>query len=763
MIESKRYIIVFVLIVCQIITTTLSAEEYAKCKVLEILNIKKIDQNYLDRIETLKVKVLSGKYRGKIIKINNYYWKGFRKYYTISAKPGDVIIARFDRLFRDKILGYVSFYHRSNKILPLLFIFFFFIILITGKKGIRAILALILIYTLLIFLIYLLKTGISPVLLALSFAFMSSFLTFIIVLKEKEKLLASIIGSITGVGIICIITTLVLKYAYISGINTYIGRMVTVFVETLQNFRLTDIKGVIICGVVIATTGAIMDISAGTSSALYEINRSNPDLKFFQLLKSGFSVGKDVIGTMVNTLIFVTLGNMILLFLIFYIMKTPYYRFTNFEFFIITLLPGLVGSIGMVLTVPATVITGALLITLNKKGISFKKIRPLISIIIGIIIFNLSNSLFAWIAPPDYDLTKHPITKMYKFRFRDEYVLARILDIKPYISAEKVVPDTVQNVKVKILTGSFKNKVYTFKNYLWGDKNIDFLFKKGDKSVVWIEKKDNKVKRLFFADRYRFFIIYYLVILFLILLILVCRMLGLKVFISIAISASLIIFVFTPLAAKGFPIIPLTFIVALLMLIVINILIGKNITMTVSSIIGCFSGALIAYMFAFIAGSLLKINGFSLEYIQQLNYYNANFNHNALKGISNLVYVIIIFSATGALTDMGITISSSLNEIYKLNPEIRFKNLFRHGIEIGGDVAGTMINTLILAYAGTNLGFILLWSIGSPCMLHFFNLEFLSIEITKSFAGTLGMLSVIPVTSFVESFLLKKRFFAKVN
>jgi len=760
---SRIKFLFFFITLFLITSPQLFGEEYAKCKLLKKISSKEIHRNQLDRIETFKAKILTGKFKNKIIDVKNYIWGKSRKYYKIDAKVGDTVIGKFDKIGPNKISGYVAFYHRSNMILPVFLLFTFVVIFFIGKKGIRAITALIIVYILLILFIYLLKTGVQPFYLGLLFAFFSSFITFLLVLKGKEKIIASTSGTIIGIGIVSLTAFIIIKVAHITGMNTSLGRMIMFFNSKLPNFHITDLTGIIISGSIISAIGAIMDIATGTSSALFAIKKENPNMNLFELFSRGLSVGKDIIGTMVNTLIFAAVGSMIFLFLIFYIMKTPFYRFSNFEFFVMGMIPAMAGSIGMLLAVPSTLVTGIIYIYFQRKGISLKKLKLLSVVFIGIIIFGISTMLFAWISPPDYDLEWHPITQIYQLRNKQEYPLVKVLNVKPYIKPDSKYKINSQKVKVKILSGTFKNKEIEFDNYLWGDSKIDFLFKKGNKAVAWLEKENGKIKMLSFADRYRFFILYYFGALFLLLLLIQSKMLGLKIFLSILFSIFLIIFFFVPFVAKGFSIMPLTFAISLIIILLVNFAIGKNRTMIISSTIGCFLGAVAGYIFALIAGTLLKINGFSIESIQELNYFNAYYNNGLIKYIPHLVYAMIIFSATGALTDMGITISSSINEIYSVNPSIPFKRLYKYGIEIGGDVAGTMINTLILAYVGTNMGMILLFSIGSTGFLHLFNLEFISVEIVKGLAGTIGMLSIIPITSFISSKILKSKKIEYVN
>ena len=68
--------------------------------------------------------------------------------------------------------------------------------------------------------------------------------------------------------------------------------------------------------------------------------------------------------------------------------------------------------------------------------------------------------------------------------------------------------------------------------------------------------------------------------------------------------------------------------------------------------------------------------------------------------LESVLYSGVMVSSLGAVMDIAVSISASLQEIVSLKPEIKKKELFRSGMNIGRDAIGTMTNTLILAFAG---------------------------------------------------------------
>ncbi len=732
----------------------LFSNEYVKCRILNVsldTNIKRFQIN-LKKIELVKVKVLSEKYANRIIYLQNYIWKYPENFYNINVKKDDIVIANISKLGNKNIAGYVAFHHRNNRIIPVVLLFFLILFLVVKRRALKIITALLILYGLLFFVfIPLVKSGVSPILLSFGVSVVGTIITYALVIGKKWKIIMAASGTLIGLIFVYIATHISYKLAHISGLATYAGRTLNILTHNLKNFHITSISDLFISGVIIAGLGAIMDIAVDTAAAIYEIQSANKKLKFTELLKKGFNVSKKITGTMVNTLFFASFSGIIVYLIVFYIMKTPVTRYSNMEFFIINLIPVLTTSIGLVLTAPLTVLVGSFLLTANYE----KKIFKLFLLVFSLVsIFYVNYNLYGWISPPDKELYRHPITKMYKYRHREEYVYGKT----EKIIKEKNMGDFVsQDVKMKLLGGWFKNKSVIVKNFLWGSPN-DIIVKKHSRAVVWIQKENNKIKRAIVIERYRFFVIYYLAIALLIFLILFAGFkYGIRIFLSLLFSIGILIFIFIPLITKGFPIIFTTIGINFFILLVIIAALAKDKKMFMATLASSFIGGIFIYIFAFIIGKYLSINGSSIESVQFLNYFNYNFNGDIIKNIKYIIYSVVLFGATGALTDISISIYSSLDEIKQMVPDIKNKKLFTHGMNIGKDISGTMVNTLFLAYTGLNIGFIFIWSEGNNAFTYIFNLEFVSVEITKAVAGSIGFILTIPVISFITAYFINKR------
>ena len=120
-----------------------------------------------------------------------------------------------------------------------------------------------------------------------------------------------------------------------------------------------DIPGIFFSGVIIACLGAIMDVAIEISSSLYELKRRSPDISFGQLVESGMNIGRDVMGTMANTLVLVYVGSSLAMLLYFFSLGFIYDYAIDLNLVASMFLEAISGSIGLILTIPATVILGA--------------------------------------------------------------------------------------------------------------------------------------------------------------------------------------------------------------------------------------------------------------------------------------------------------------------------------------------------------------------------------------------------------------------
>ena len=110
-----------------------------------------------------------------------------------------------------------------------------------------------------------------------------------------------------------------------------------------------------------------MDVGMSIASVVFEIHNKAPELSKAELFKSGMNVGKDIIGTMANTLILAFAGGSLCVMILLMAYDMPYFRAINLNTVSTEIIQGLSGSIGLILTVPITSIASALFITKSPR------------------------------------------------------------------------------------------------------------------------------------------------------------------------------------------------------------------------------------------------------------------------------------------------------------------------------------------------------------------------------------------------------------
>jgi uncharacterized membrane protein len=199
--------------------------------------------------------------------------------------------------------------------------------------------------------------GYNPVALTVLVAAVATMITIFIVAGFSYKSFAAILGTIGGLGVAGLAAMLAGKAAHLTGFGSEEAAML---LYIPQNVSL-DIQGLLFAGIIIGALGAVMDVSMSVASAVEEVKKANPALGAADLFRSGLNVGRDVMGTMSNTLILAYTGSSVPLLLIFMAYRESLLKMINLDMIASEIVRALSGSLGMVLVVPLTAFIAGLL------------------------------------------------------------------------------------------------------------------------------------------------------------------------------------------------------------------------------------------------------------------------------------------------------------------------------------------------------------------------------------------------------------------
>lgn len=277
----------------------------------------------------------------------------------------------------------------------------------------------------------------------------------------------------------------------------------------------------------------------------------------------------------------------------------------------------------------------------------------------------------------------------------------------------------------------------------------------GDGVTVGLSTYADGTVRCYIYEYDRFPGLLIVVAAFLLVTVLVGGKVGLKSLVSLGLTVAALIFILLPLLLRGWPTIPTTFLIAVLVTAATFVVLGGVERKTVCACLGTLAGIALATAFGLTAQWLLRIDGYRQEYAEALLQLRQTGESGI--GISGLVTAGVIVSALGAVMDVAMSISSAVQELTRVNPELTAKELFKSGMNIGRDMVGTMTNTLILAILGSGLTLIVyIYSLGlQPWQL--FSSAYMSLEAISAVASSIGVMLAVPLTAAVCAVSFGKR------
>lgn len=340
---------------------------YVKAKVIEAGEItKKTVGDIEDTVQSVKIEILDGEYESKEFTtdfILSYDIEG--KILAYELKKGDTVTVQLSVDANGNVSPSIEGIVRSNYIYIMVAIFLLSIILVGGKKGIKAIVGLIItILAVWFILIKLIFVGYDAILMSIVTCAVIIVLTFIVIGGINKKVVTAAIGTLGGVVSAGIVASIFSHLAELSGACEDAIQLSMNMQTATFNFR-----DLIFAGIVISALGACMDVGMSIASSLDEIKNKTKDISWKELFKSGMNIGRDVIGTMTNTLILAYVGGALKLILLFMACNMPITEILNKETIVEEIISAIAGSMGVVYTIPITAFVYAFL---NRKKTIYK-------------------------------------------------------------------------------------------------------------------------------------------------------------------------------------------------------------------------------------------------------------------------------------------------------------------------------------------------------------------------------------------------------
>ena len=844
--------------------------------------------------QVLTFRILSGQFRGEMVEVNNI-WTG--------RAFGDRVLSRGDVLFLDIPLRDPSNptldnvrmreYFRTPFLLYLAGALGMLMILVAGMKGVRAILTLfVTALAVLYLLVPLTIAGYNPIAIALGIAAVLTLTTFVLITGFSFKVVSGVLGTLGGLAAVGVLSVISQHAMVLTGLAQEFGFLeLGIALWRTPESHHWNFTGILSAGIILGAVGAMMDVSMSISSSVHEVKQVNPNITVRQSIRAGLNVGRDIMGTMADTLIFAYLGAHMMTMLLPRIdfpeagILYPFLRLVNDEATSVAIIQAVVGTIGLVLTVPiAATVAGfltqyakvdrtdihedlpseeeleelfraenprsasriavpiAMAIVLvgttfvyhrvqrNSATISEQRdeqgsiltqseyakgkvIRLLESS--GDFLFtvdnrtespdsvtsDLDNSVFSPALREAFEKHNVPISeevtvsvKPWKdsrwlisdekyeqtYSVREDARLqtaptegmdasvredARLqtaptggIDASGPGEPSYSVYDTKTEhhiLEVEMLSGMYKGQRLVLRNIV--NHNMPLLSipaEPGDIVLCRVGGDPEQIGLVNIVQEYgRDGFLVWMVGGMLLLIIVVGRIEGIRTACAMLISATVIYFFMLPLISQGANAV---FIVTLtsgaIAFVSLVFVIGPS-RKTFSAVLGTMGGILVAGLIVLFAQQHLHFSGLenaiSADIVEATRTPPFDFVQILLAGM--------LMGVLGVAVDGAIEVASSMEEIRRANPNMPTWRLIASGLNVGTDILGTMVNTLVFAYLGVEL--LLVITITAP-NLDFFksppaqllSIGVVSAEIVRLLAGTLGLVLAIPITAMICAF-----------
>ncbi len=246
--------------------------------------------------------------------------------------------------------------------------------------------------------------------------------------------------------------------------------------------------------------------------------------------------------------------------------------------------------------------------------------------------------------------------------------------------------------------------------------------------------------------------LYAIVALFLLSILVIGGKCGLYSVIGLVFTFISILWFFLPAIYRGWSPILAAIVVVVLTTLVTMYLVGGFTAKATSAVLGTILGVLAAGVLAWIFGKITHVTGYNVSDIENLIYVQEETGIQ----VGELLFAGILIAALGAVMDVSMSISSTLQELHEQNPTMTARQLCRSGMTVGRDMMGTMSNTLILAFAGGSINTIVMFYAYDYEYLQLINLFDMAIEIIQGISASMGVILTVPFVSCIGAWLIVK-------
>lgn len=226
----------------------------------------------------------------------------------------------------------------------------------------------------------------------------------------------------------------------------------------------------------------------------------------------------------------------------------------------------------------------------------------------------------------------------------------------------------------------------------------------------------------------------------------VARWRGLRALVGILIAFTVLVVFLLPALRDGAPAVPVALVASAAILYAVIYLAHGVSLRTSAALLGTLTSMLLAAALSWAAIEFTHLTGLSQDQNNEVAAYLGNVS------ITGLLLAGFIIGSLGVLNDVTITQASAVFELAHAGHGTR-REVFRRAMRVGSDHIASTVYTLVLAYAGSSLPLLLLFSVADRRLTDVLTSESVAIEIVRSAVGGIALALAVPLTTAVAAAL----------
>jgi len=648
---------------------------------------------------------------------------------------------------------------RETPFIVLTAVFLSMFVLVGGRRARAGLLALVAAPLGTLGLVRLLAGGVPPPLAAGGTALALAVLIAVILAGFRRATLAIILGAMAGLALTALLAEGVSRLLLLTGVHSSFTQDLWHAVRVAG--MTLDLGALLRAGILFGALGVVIDLAMGVASSVFEVSEVNPALPARRLIASGMRVGRDVMSTEINTLVFAYTGSQIGLMLLPYFgpqgYALPVLQILSLQDFATEVASVTVGTAGLILTIPFTAIAAGCLAATSRReparpAPAARLLRRDLLVSLGWCCVWTALCVAGAVA---YSGRWHAYGDVGYGAADSRLVRVKVLTATPSVAELPSVRggERAQAVEARVLTGPEAGRTLHLHNPISGFPGHDKLAQPGHRLLVkTMSDGAETIGAIIDYDRgSRLLAVGWALGA---LVILVGGRNGARALFALILCAPVLGVGVWGVVRYALPALPVLAGVALVLcLMVFFILCGPS-RKGLAAACGAFGGIVCGGATAALAGRVMRFSGVQSHSLYAIRMFGGG---EANLDFQGLLAGGILLGIVGVAMDVAIAVASCAGEIAGAGGACR-REIWTRGMNVGRNIMCTMVLALLFAYLGSNLALLLLPVVAYNMPIRLaLNNEIFATEIVRIVAGAIGVVVAIPAAAIVASALFGHR------